>query len=59
MYEKTVDPNGVSATKGDETASTEATIQVSEAAMFDHKETKTLLRKLDWHLIPFMSLIYL
>jgi hypothetical protein len=26
---------------------------------FDAAATKTLLRKLDWHLIPFMSLIYL
>jgi len=26
---------------------------------FDAKSTKKLLRKLDWHIIPFMSLIYL
>jgi hypothetical protein len=26
---------------------------------FDAAATKMLLRKLDWHLIPFMSLIYL
>lgn len=26
---------------------------------FDHAATKKLLRKLDWHIIPFMSLIYL
>ena len=26
---------------------------------FDAAATKKLLRKLDWHLIPFMSLIYL
>jgi hypothetical protein len=26
---------------------------------FDGPATKKLLRKLDWHLIPFMSLIYL
>lgn len=26
---------------------------------FDEVGTKKLLRKLDWHLIPFMSLIYL
>ena len=26
---------------------------------FDHVATKKLLRKLDWHIIPFMSLIYL
>lgn len=26
---------------------------------WDAKNTKKLLRKLDWHIIPFMSLIYL
>jgi hypothetical protein len=26
---------------------------------FDASATKKLLRKLDWHIIPFMSLIYL
>jgi len=26
---------------------------------FDAQATKKLLRKLDWHIIPFMSLIYL
>ena len=26
---------------------------------FDQAATKKLLRKLDWHIIPFMSLIYL
>lgn len=26
---------------------------------FDEHATKKLLRKLDWHIIPFMSLIYL
>lgn len=26
---------------------------------FDKIATKKLLRKLDWHIIPFMSLIYL
>ncbi|KAJ8117011.1 hypothetical protein OPT61_g1696 [Boeremia exigua] len=30
-----------------------------EAQGFDHDATKKLLRKLDWHIIPFMSLIYL
>ncbi|KAH9870999.1 hypothetical protein J1614_006573 [Plenodomus biglobosus] len=30
-----------------------------EAQGFDAAATKKLLRKLDWHLIPFMSLIYL
>ena len=26
---------------------------------FDDKETKKLLRKIDWHLIPFLALLYL
>jgi hypothetical protein len=30
-----------------------------ETQGFDPQATKKLLRKLDWHLIPFMSLIYL
>ncbi|RYP85757.1 hypothetical protein DL770_004988 [Monosporascus sp. CRB-9-2] len=32
---------------------------LAEAQGFDGPATKRLLRKLDWHLIPFMSLIYL
>ena len=31
----------------------------TESNAFDSQETKRLLRKLDWHLIPFLSLIYL
>jgi hypothetical protein len=30
-----------------------------ETQGFDESATKRLLRKLDWHIIPFMSLIYL
>lgn len=30
-----------------------------ETQGFDQAATKRLLRKMDWHLIPFMSLIYL
>ena len=30
-----------------------------EAQGWDAANTKKLLRKLDWHIIPFMSLIYL
>lgn len=30
-----------------------------ESQGFDETATKKLLRKLDWHIIPFMSLIYL
>jgi len=34
-------------------------IEVVEAQAFDEKASKKLVRKLDWHLIPFLSLIYL
>jgi len=34
-------------------------VQVGESQGWDPKSTKALLRKLDWHIIPFMSLIYL
>lgn len=30
-----------------------------ESQGFDHVASKKLLRKLDWHIIPFLSLIYL
>ncbi len=32
---------------------------VSQTAPFDAVRTKTLLRKLDWHLVPFLALLYL
>lgn len=49
---------------GDEVVKSEkksdnVSLHVAEAQGFDEKETFRLLRKLDWHLIPFMSLIYL
>jgi hypothetical protein len=34
-------------------------IDYTEAQGFDLAATKKLIRKLDWHLIPFLSLIYL
>lgn len=34
-------------------------LEVAESQPYDDKSTKKLLRKLDWHIIPFMSLIYL
>lgn len=27
--------------------------------IFDQARTKTLIRKLDWHLVPFLALLYL
>jgi hypothetical protein len=41
------------------TAVPEISIGDSEVQGFDAAGTKKLLRKLDWHIIPFMSLIYL
>jgi len=35
------------------------TSEYVEAPQFDAKRTKTLLRKLDWHLVPFLALLYL
>ena len=35
------------------------TVEYVETEGFDEKATKKLLRRLDWHIIPFMSLIYL
>lgn len=39
----------------------DADVAAGEAELqgYDSKATKKLLRKLDWHIIPFMSLIYL
>ena len=34
-------------------------IEIADSESFDHHATKKLLRRLDWHIIPFMSLIYL
>lgn len=36
-----------------------ASVESIEAQGFDEARTKKLVRKLDWHLIPFLSLIYL
>lgn len=40
-------------------SATASVVEINEAVGFDHSATKKLLRKLDWHIIPFMSLIYL
>lgn len=34
-------------------------VDIVESQGFDEKATKKLVRRLDWHLIPFLSLIYL
>jgi hypothetical protein len=38
---------------------THSDVKVDDASSFDHKQTKALLRKVDRHLIPFLSLLYL
>ncbi|KAI9052613.1 hypothetical protein LZ554_003956 [Drepanopeziza brunnea f. sp. 'monogermtubi'] len=42
-----------------EKSATTSSIESVEAQGFDLKATKKLVRKIDWHLIPFLSLIYL
>lgn len=44
-----------------EETSAAASINIVDAELlgWDEKATKRLLRRLDWHIIPFMSLIYL
>lgn len=51
IKEKALEPTEVSAHG--------SVIEITEAAGYDRSATKKLLRKLDWHIIPFMSLIYL
>jgi hypothetical protein len=43
----------------DRTDSTTKDVKAEPVSTFDTKETKLLLRKIDWHLIPFLSLLYL
>jgi hypothetical protein len=43
-----VSPDGTTSLSGD-----------SDAPTFDPTRTKKLLRKLDWHLVPFLALLYL
>lgn len=47
----------------EKTPTNEAVAEISSGEVelqgYDELATKKLLRKLDWHLIPFMSLIYL
>lgn len=40
-------------------AVTPDSLESSDGASFDEKRTKKLLRKLDWHLVPFLALLYL
>ncbi|KAG0633986.1 major facilitator superfamily domain-containing protein [Tuber brumale] len=40
-------------------AVTPDSLESSDVACFDEKRTKKLLRKLDWHLVPFLALLYL
>jgi hypothetical protein len=40
-------------------AGTNTPSEFSTPPQFDAARTKKLLRKLDWHLVPFLSLLYL
>lgn len=51
IKEKGIEPTEISAHG--------SVVEINEAVAYDHSATKKLLRKLDWHIIPFMSLIYL
>lgn len=42
-----------------ETTEKDHTLSASTDPQFSQARTKTLLRKLDWHLVPFLSLLYL
>lgn len=53
IEEKGLEPTDISAN------ASVVEITASEAAGYDRSATKKLLRRLDWHIIPFMSLIYL
>jgi len=46
----------VTSLDGDEKADT---VFVEDVPTYDTLQTKRLLRKIDWHLIPFLSLLYL
>ncbi|KAK2770067.1 high-affinity nicotinic acid transporter [Colletotrichum kahawae] len=48
-----------SALKSEKTATRAESVELAESQTWDMHSTKKLLRKLDWHIIPFMSLIYL
>lgn len=49
----------VSAEKERATHSSPNSTELGEAPRFDAEQTKALLRRLDWHLVPFLSLLYL
>lgn len=40
-------------------ATTPSTMEAAEGPFFDAARTKKLLRKMDWHLVPFLALLYL
>lgn len=42
-----------------DSSTTPSTLEASEGPVFDAARTKKLLRKMDWHLVPFLALLYL
>jgi hypothetical protein len=53
-----MEKNGATQTEATVVAGDSTPVMV-ETQGFDETATKRLLRKLDWNIIPFMSLIYL
>jgi len=47
------------ANESDGSSTTPASALAVEPQGFDEASTRKLLRKLDWHLVPFLSLLYL
>lgn len=43
----------------EESSASASIVDIVESQGYDEGATKRLLRRLDWHIIPFMSLIYL
>lgn len=42
-----------------DSSTTPSTLENSEGPVFNEARTKKLLKKLDWHLVPFLALLYL
>ena len=59
MDSKTAPPLGEKTVIEVKNPSASNSIDITEAQGFDEKATKKLIRRIDWHLIPFLSLIYL
>lgn len=59
LYFSNMDSKTVPATEKAVGTSASNSVEYVEAQGFDEKATKKMIRRIDWHLIPFLSLIYL